>query len=150
MVDGGVSERTGKVSLSLDATPFNPDRRYAMSQSANHHKINYIEFAVSSVARAKQFYSSVFAWSFVDYGPDYASFTAASAGVDGGVRTARPDESSGASAPLIVLYSSNLEATLAAVAAAGGSIVAPIFSFPGGRRFHFADGVGNTLAVWSE
>jgi predicted enzyme related to lactoylglutathione lyase len=25
-----------------------------------------------------------------------------------------------------------------------------IFSFPGGRRFHFADPSGNELAVWSE
>jgi uncharacterized protein len=131
-----------------------------MSQSGNHHKINYIEFAVSSVARAKQFYSSAFAWSFVDYGPDYASFTAASAGIDGGVRTAKPEETSGSSAPLpsgplplaplIVLYSSDLEATGAAVLAAGGSIVVPTFPFPGGRRFHFSDGVGNILAVWSE
>jgi len=24
------------------------------------------------------------------------------------------------------------------------------FEFPGGRRFHFSDGAGNTLAVWSE
>ncbi|MDX1561899.1 MAG: VOC family protein, partial [Gammaproteobacteria bacterium] len=24
------------------------------------------------------------------------------------------------------------------------------FSFPGGRRFHFADPCGNELAVWSE
>ncbi len=121
-----------------------------MSQLANHHKINYIEFAVSSVTRAKQFYSSVFSWSFIDYGPDYASFTAASAGIDGGVRTAKPDEAAGSGAPLVVLYSSDLEATEAAIAAAGGSIVVPTFSFPGGRRFHFSDGLGNLLAVWSE
>jgi hypothetical protein len=28
--------------------------------------------------------------------------------------------------------------------------VRPIFSFPGGRRFHFTDPSGNELAVWSE
>jgi uncharacterized protein len=121
-----------------------------MSQPGNHHKINYIEFAATSVARAKQFYASVFAWSFIDYGPDYASFTAASAGIDGGFRTSKPGETSGPSAPLIVLYSSDLEATQAAILAAGGSIVVPTFSFPGGRRFHFSDGAGNLLAVWSE
>jgi uncharacterized protein len=121
-----------------------------MRQSGNHHKINYIELAVTGVARAKQFYSSAFGWSFIDYGPDYASFTAASAGVDGGVRTAKPDEASGSGAPLVVLYSSDLEATQAAVVAAGGSVVVPTFSYPGGRRFHFSDGLGNVLAVWSE
>lgn len=35
-------------------------------------------------------------------------------------------------------------------AAAGGAVVKPIFSFPGGRRFHFTDPAGNELAVWSE
>jgi hypothetical protein len=34
--------------------------------------------------------------------------------------------------------------------AAGGSIVVPTFEFPGGRRFHFADGAGNLMGVWSE
>jgi hypothetical protein len=121
-----------------------------MSQPAHHHKINYLEFAAASVARAKQFYASAFGWSFVDYGPDYASFTAESAGIDGGIRTAKPDESAGAGAPLVVLYSADLEATQAVIVAAGGSIVVPTFPFPGGRRFHFSDGVGNTLAVWSE
>jgi predicted enzyme related to lactoylglutathione lyase len=33
------------------------------------------------------------------------------------------------------------------VTAAGGTITVPIFSYPGGRRFHFADPAGNELAV---
>jgi len=36
------------------------------------------------------------------------------------------------------------------VRGAGGSVVEPIFSFTGGRRFHFADPSGNVLAVWSD
>jgi predicted enzyme related to lactoylglutathione lyase len=28
--------------------------------------------------------------------------------------------------------------------------VKPIFSFPGGRRFHFTDPSGNEYAAWSE
>jgi len=121
-----------------------------MSQTGNHHKINYVEFAATNVARAKEFYAKVFAWRFQDYGPDYASFDAASAGIDGGFRTAKADETSGTGAPLIVLYSADLKATEAAVVAAGGTIVVPTFEFPGGKRFHFSDGVGNVLAVWSE
>ncbi|RVD56198.1 VOC family protein, partial [Mesorhizobium sp. M8A.F.Ca.ET.023.02.2.1] len=38
---------------------------------------------------------------------------------------------------------------LRAVESAGGTIVKPIFPFPGGRRFHFVDPAGNELAVWS-
>ena len=29
-------------------------------------------------------------------------------------------------------------------------IARPIFSFPGGRRFHFTDPSGHELAVWSD
>lgn len=121
-----------------------------MSHPAHHHKINYIELAASDVARAKEFYGKVFGWRFQDYGPDYASFDAASAGVDGGFWKEKAGEAYGKSAPLIVLYSADLAATEAAIVAAGGSIVVPPFEFPGGRRFHFADGAGNVLAVWSE
>lgn len=52
--------------------------------------------------------------------------------------------------PLPVLYSERLEETLTAVENAGGTIVKPIFSFPGGRQFHFVDPAGNEMAVWSE
>ena len=116
------------------------------NNSGNHHKINYIEFVSTDIARTKQFYSSVFGWSFEDWGPEYVSFSSASAGVDGGFMAGEAKENG----PLVILYSSNLEATEAAVVAAGGTIVVPIFAFPGGRRFHFADGAGNTLGVWSE
>ena len=37
----------------------------------------------------------------------------------------------------------------AKIKASGGTIVKPIFSFPGGRRFHFTDPNGNELSVWS-
>jgi len=121
-----------------------------MSQSGKHHTINYIEFAATDATRAREFYSKVFGWTFEDYGPEYTSFHAAKAGIDGGFRQSKPAESSGTAAPLVVLYSSDLKATEAAIVAAGGAIVVPTFEFPGGRRFHFADGIGNTLAVWSE
>jgi predicted enzyme related to lactoylglutathione lyase len=52
-------------------------------------------------------------------------------------------------APLVVLYSSDLDATLAKVREAGRRIVKEPFDFPGGRRFHFADPSGNELAVWT-
>jgi len=121
-----------------------------MSQAENDHKINYVEFAATDAARAKQFYARVFGWNFQDWGPDYISFAPESGGIAGGFRTAKPNESSGGSAPLIVLYSADLKATEAAIVAAGGAIVVPTFEFPGGRRFHFSDGMGNVLAVWSE
>ena len=53
-------------------------------------------------------------------------------------------------APLVVLFATDIEAMLAKVKAAGGTITKDIFSFPGGRKFQFRDPSGNELAVWSE
>lgn len=47
-------------------------------------------------------------------------------------------------------YVEYLEATLARIERAGGRIEKPIFSFPGGRRFHFCEPSGNEFAVWSD
>src|SRR5450631_771347 len=147
----------GTVCLRLEITPAvlkkprSPtQRRDAMSDKAHHHKINYVEFASTDIARTKQFYTAVFGWSFQDYGPDYVAFSAASGGVDGGFYKTDPHGEAPKFAPLVVFYSSDLEATEKAVVAAGGKIVVPTFAFPGGRRFHFSDGQGNVLAVWSE
>ena len=121
-----------------------------MSPSAQHHAINYIEFASTNIAATKKFYSIVFGWSFVDYGPDYVSFDDNAAGIAGGFYRTDPHDPQPKTAPLVVLYSADLKATEAAIIAAGGSIVVSTFEFPGGRRFHFSDGQGNVLAVWSE
>ena len=50
-------------------------------------------------------------------------------------------------APLPVIEVESLEATEAAVRAAGGEITRATFAFPGGRRFHFRDPAGNELAA---
>jgi len=119
-----------------------------MSNPAVHHQINYVEFTTPDVARAKRFYNSVFGWSFQDYGADYASFNSETAGLNGGFMRGEAQPAKGV--PLVVIYSKDLSATEAAVKAAGGGIAVPTFEFPGGRRFHFNDGLGNVLAVWSE
>jgi len=49
-----------------------------------------------------------------------------------------------------VIKAAKLEEVEEAVTKAGGKIVNPIFSFPGGRRSHFIDPNGNELAVWGE
>jgi predicted enzyme related to lactoylglutathione lyase len=121
-----------------------------MGHTAHHHKINYIEFSSTGIAKTKAFYSKVFGWTFQDWGPDYVGFSSDCGGMNGGFAKAEAGAEPGKSGPLVVLYSSDLKATEDAVVAAGGSIVVPTFEFPGGRRFHFSDGAGNVLAVWSE
>ena len=121
-----------------------------MSHPAHHHKIGYIEFTTNNIEQTKRFYSSVFGWSFQDWGPDYISFDAASGGANGGFAKRTKEQEPGTNAALIVLYSAHLKDTEDAIVAAGGNIVVPTFEFPGGRRFHFSDGAGNVLGVWSE
>jgi predicted enzyme related to lactoylglutathione lyase len=116
-----------------------------MADEKKDYSVNYIELHAPSVANAKKFYTDAFGWAFEDYGPDYSSFT--QAGVSGGFSTEKPSASG---APLVILYASKLEEAQARVENAGGKIVKPIFSFPGGRRFHFTDPAGNELAIWGE
>ena len=113
-----------------------------------HEKINYVEFPAKDLAGTKTFFQSVFGWSFVDYGPEYTAFE--NQGLDGGFFQSDLASSSQTGSALIVFYSNQLEDTLAKVEKAGGSIVRPIYSFPGGRRFHFTEPSGNEFAVWSE
>ena len=110
-----------------------------------HHTIDYIEISVTDVETAKAFYGSAFGWTFNDYGPEYAGIR----GDDeeaGGLKRAADVRAGG---PLILLYSDDLESSVDAVTAAGGAIVDPISTFPGGRRFEFTDPDGNQLGVWS-
>jgi predicted enzyme related to lactoylglutathione lyase len=116
------------------------------SQTHTHHAFDYIEIVARDVAAAKAFYGKAFGWEFNDYGPDYAGIKGEAHEIGG----FRKDEKGGGGSPLVVLYSRDLAATLAAIREAGGRIVKEPFSFPGGRRFHFADPSGNELAVWSE
>lgn len=105
---------------------------------------DYVEFTVHDIAKSKAFYGAVFGWGFTDYGPTYASFDDGRIG--GGLTSDRTPRPGG---PLVVFYAGDLEATLARVEKAGGTVVKPIFAFPGGRRFHFADSDGVEVAVWS-
>ena len=113
-----------------------------------HEKMNYVEFPAKNLVATKIFFQSVFGWSFTDYGPDYIAFE--NEGLDGGFFQSDLVSSAEKGAALIVFYSNQLEATLAKVEKAGGTILKPIYSFPGGRRFHFAEPSGNEFAVWSE
>ena len=119
-----------------------------MSQDVNHHKITYIEFTSTDLDQTKHFYAAVFGWTFKDWGPDYVSFHGA--GIDGGFARRSTQDNPPGFAPLVILYSSDLTATEVAIRAEGGGVVVPTFEFPGGRRFHFSDGAGNVLGVWSE
>jgi hypothetical protein len=113
-----------------------------------HEKINYVEFPAKDIEATKAFFISAFGWTFVDYGPEYTAFS--NEGLDGGFYKSDLSVSTEAGSALIVFYSKDLERTQSKIENAGGTIIKPIFSFPGGRRLHFGDPNGNEYAVWSD
>ncbi len=118
-----------------------------MNASPNENRIDYIEFPATSVAAlqaTQQFYTEVFGWSFQNWGDNYVDTKGS--GIASGINA---DPAHRPPTPLVVLFTSNLEATRARVVKAGGKIVKEIFPFPGGRRFEYVDPAGNQLAVWS-
>ncbi|CAA0111588.1 Uncharacterised protein [Halioglobus japonicus] len=112
------------------------------------NKINYIEFPATDIAATKAFFTTVFGWTFEDYGPGYTAFS--DQGVDGGFYQSEQSSTVESGAVLVVLYSDAIESLQARIEQAGGVIVQPIFPFPGGRRFHFKEPSGNELAVWTD
>lgn len=113
-----------------------------------HHAISYVELGVTDLAAARAFYTSAFGWEFNDYGPAYNGIRAPDGeGEIGGLNPATVPDSAG---PLVLLFSADLDATAAAVEAAGGVVVDGPYDFPGGRRFEFHDPSGNRLGVYGE
>lgn len=116
-----------------------------MSQ-AIHPKFDYIEFParnIDELKRSKNFFSRVFGWSYQQWGDDYVDTK--DSGVGSGISADNPT-----AAPLPVVHVPDLQATYNSVKDSGGVITKEIFSFPGGKRFHFKDPSGNELAAWSE
>lgn len=108
-------------------------------------RIDYVELPSATAHElTRAFYAKAFGWEFTDYGPDYSA--TGTGDVDVGLNG---QQAEALSAPLPVVRVDDLEAALDSVTNAGATIAKPIFSFPGGRRFHFIDPGGSELAVWS-
>ena len=116
-----------------------------MTASEKDRRIDYIELRVADLARTRAFYGAAFGWSFTDYGPTYLAFS--DGRLDGGFTTEGTPNPGG---PLVILYADDLAEQQSRIESAGGQISIPIFTFPGGRRFHFQDPDGYELAVWSD
>lgn len=112
----------------------------------SENRIDYVEIPVTDVPQARTFLESMFGWTFQAWGDDYLSFS--DGRLNGGIRKSKePAPSTGV---LLVFYSDDLERDVERVRELGGKISQDIFSFPGGRRFHFVDPVGTEFAIWSD
>lgn len=109
------------------------------------NQIDYVEIPVTDLNQARDFFTSMFGWTFQEWGDDYMSFN--DGRLDGGFR--RSTEPAASTGVLLIFYSDNLERDVGRVKELGAQISQEIFAFPGGRRFHFIDPVGNEYAIWS-
>lgn len=114
----------------------------------HHHALSYIELGVTDLEATRTFYESAFGWEFNDYGPAYSGIKSPDG--EGEIGGLDPGAEPSGSGPLVLLFSEDLDASVAAVESAGGSIVAGPYAFPGGRRFEFTDPSGNRLGVFAE
>jgi len=105
-------------------------------------RLNYVELPAGDLAATKAFYEAAFGWEMTGFGPTYAATTTGDTDIG-----LQGDASEASKAALPVIEVDDLEAALTAVQQAGGTLVRPIFAFPGGRRFHFTDPSGNELAA---
>lgn len=103
---------------------------------------NFIELPARNLAASRAFFETAFGMTMTAFGPTYACTLTGD--VDIGLQA---DQQEATKAPLPVIEVKDLEETLAAVISAGAPVTKPIFSFPGGRRFHFLDPSGNELSA---
>jgi predicted enzyme related to lactoylglutathione lyase len=116
-----------------------------VTEAKKNHRIDYVEFNVTDLARTKAFYGEAFGWEFKDYGAEYATFEDGHLG--GGFAVGRPRRPGGPAQPLRPGPSRQPGQRREGRRQDGaGSLLLS----PDGRRFRLADPGGYELAVWSD
>jgi predicted enzyme related to lactoylglutathione lyase len=87
--------------------------------------INYTEFPACDLQATKAFFSTVFKWSFEDFGTEYIAFS--EQGIEGKFFKSNQQSLSINGAALVIFYSANLESTLNQITSGGGVINKAIF-----------------------
>ena len=111
----------------------------------NEAMIDYVEIPTTDLDRLRAFFEDLYGWEFQEWGPDYYSFS--DGRLDGGLR--RAESAAPSSGVLLVFYSEDLERDYDRVRELGASISQEIFTFPGGRRFHYVEPTGTEFAIWT-
>lgn len=119
-----------------------------MSAVDKENRIDHIEIPCTELETSRLFFEKVFRWEFISYGNDY--ILSENGGLQMVLYRSERSFTYERGAPLMVIYRDNLKKAEHDIVEFGGSITQPLFSFPGGSRFHFTDPSGNEFAVWSE
>jgi predicted enzyme related to lactoylglutathione lyase len=112
-----------------------------------HGKLAHFAIEADDVDRAKQFYERVFDWSFVPWGPpDF--YRIEGAGVHGALQERQNPIVDGLGPMQLTFAVDDLEATIRAIRAAGGSVQDVIHEIPAvGRLAVFADSEDNSAMI---
>lgn len=116
----------------------------------------HIDVVSGDRGRAQRFYGDVFGWQFEDYGEalGYTNVKTSENGIESGIGGlaqsvgARPPAATGV---IPYILAPDMDATLAAVEKAGGSIEIPrtdVFGY--GEFAHFRDPDGNLIGLWRD
>ena len=113
---------------------------------------NVVHFAIHAddVERAKAFYAAAFGWTFEAWGPpDFYNVRTGAGGIMGALEKRRvPLSGAGVRAFTCTIAVDDVEATIAAVTAAGGTVSGEPFTIPSvGRLIQFSDPEGNEVSA---
>jgi len=111
-----------------------------------------VHFAIHAddVERAKAFYSTVFGWTFEAWGPpDFYNVRTGEGGIMGALEKRRtPLSGSGVGAFTCTIGVDDLDATIASINSAGGTVSGEPFPIPSvGRLIQFSDTEGNQVSA---
>ena len=110
--------------------------------------VDYVEIPSKDVRKSKAFFEALVGWKFTEYGPDYFGFE--DGRLSGGFYTADKVSSVAAGGALVIIYTEDLERSREEARKLGATITRDIFSFPGGRRFHFSEPGGSEFSFWTD
>src|SRR5215467_3656627 len=116
--------------------------------SSTNGKICYIEMPATDIGRSSEFYRRVFGWNIRKRGDGATAFDDATGQVSGSWVLGRPPLST----PGLMVYImvDSVEATVAAITAAGGEIVQPIGADAPEITARFRDPGGNVIGLYQE
>lgn len=109
----------------------------------------WIDLTTSDVARAQEFYGTVFGWAFVSAGPEYGGYV--NAAKDGHSAAGIMANRAGADAPdrwVTYFHTADIASTLAAATAAGGSVCMAMEVPAKGHMGLVTDPAGATFGLW--
>lgn len=111
-------------------------------------KICYVEIPAVDIERSAAFYQAIFGWNIRQRGDGHKAFDDGVGEVSGAWVTGRPP----AAKPGLLVYVmvDNVEATIKAVVANGGTIVQPLGADAPEITARFADPAGNVIGLYQE